>query len=333
MCERSMPREASDATAVTEHDAPPEARLRETLLDAGMAEDAGITAAGAGIASPMRLGTEWAGFVVESGRDRMYAKVLHADMRPVIDFGRTAKISRAAAQAGVAPRVIHADAAQEVILFEHLGAPEWRWTRVDELTAPKARDALFGLLRRLHAIAPDASLPVHSPGEDIARLKQLCTTDGAPLPADHAWLDACVQLALHALHVKAPEMRVIHGDVIASNLMTGPDSALRLLDFDAAGVFDPWFDVAALLNESCQFEDEWRAGIVSWAGACTEADYARCRLYGLIHDWRWTLWGLWAGASSRRPLEFYKVGQWTLLRCRQTLRDPRFESWLRFVQR
>ena len=32
--------------------------------------------------------------------------------------------------------------------------------------------------------------------------------------------------------------------------------------------------------------------------------------------------------TTTRGLEFAKLGQWMLLRCRQGVNDPRFERWL-----
>ena len=149
---------------------------------------------------------------------------------------------------------------------------------------------------------------------------------------DHAWVSTCIDLAWTALQFTASPSVPLHGDGVASNVLIGPDGALQLIDFDYGGCFDPWYDVAISLNELYSFEAQWREGITVWAGHCRESDYARCRLYALINDWYWTLWGLWVGATSVRALEFSKVGQWTLLRCRLCLQDPRFEGWLRQVQ-
>ncbi|UZJ58703.1 aminoglycoside phosphotransferase family protein [Pseudomonas sp. KU26590] len=305
-------------------------RLLDALSAAGFPADSQISAGTAGVASPIRVATEWAGYRVSSALGTWYAKVLHADMAPLIDVARSAQASACAAATGAAPALKSADVANGVLLFEALPAPQWRWARLDELTSPLRLQALWALKKQVHAgPTPDFA---RSPMADLQKLRALCLRDGVSLPPDHAWIDTCIDLAWEALQQHPGQSVPLHGDGLASDVMVGPAGELRLIDFDYGGCFDPWYDVAITLNELYPFESQWREGIIAWAGQCRESDYARCRFYALINDWYWTLWGLWVGATSTRNLEFSKVGQWTLLRCRQTIQDARFESWLRQVQ-
>ena len=306
-------------------------RLIDALESAGFAVNFQVEEGTAGVASPIRVATEWAGFSVTSAQGSYYAKVLHLDMSALVDAERSAQASQCAAEAGATPAVRLVDVARGVLLFDRLPAPQWRWARLDELTAPDRLQALWALKRRVHSgPAPDFT---RSPMADIQLLRELCIDDGVALPPDHVWTNTCIDLAWKAVQATPVQWLPLHGDGLASNVMIGPEGELSLIDFDYGGCFDPWYDVAITLNELYPFEAQWREGIQAWAGQCLESDYARCRLYALINDWYWTLWGLWTGATSSRRLEFSKVGQWTLLRCRQTIQDPRFESWLRHVHR
>ncbi|MGY2295066.1 phosphotransferase [Pseudomonas yamanorum] len=305
-------------------------RLLGALEAAGLSAHVVIEEGTAGIASPVRLATEWTGYTVTAPWGRCYAKVLHDDMRALIDIERTARATQLAADCDVTPGVRLVDAAAGVLLLDALPANEWRWARLDELMQPQRLQALWALKKQLHAGTTPGF--TRSPLQDIQHLRELCVRYSVALPIDHAWISTCIDLAWTSLQLSASDSVPLHGDGVASNVMIGPDGALQLIDFDYAGCGDPWYDVAISLNELYVFESDWREGIHAWAGECREGDYARCRLYALINDWYWTLWGLWVGATSARPLEFSKVGQWTLLRCRQSLQDPRFEGWLRQVQ-
>jgi aminoglycoside phosphotransferase len=303
-------------------------RLSDTLAAAGIGSGAQIHRGTAAVASPMRLATEWAGFFVEEGAHTWYAKVRYDDAAELVDVERSAQASRCAADAGASVALRFADVARGVLLFDALPEAQWRWARLDELAVSARLEQLWELKRRVHTgAAPQFE---RSLADDLARLRALCRRDAVRLPMDHAWLDACIDLACDALQRGSPAKRVpLHGDGAAANVMIGPDDALLLVDFDFGGVGDPWHDVAVTLNELYQFEPQWRDGIARWAGRCDEADYARCRLYALVDDWHWTLWGLWLGATSPRRLEFTKLAQWTLLRCRQSIQEARFEGWLR----
>ncbi|MBM0138001.1 phosphotransferase family protein [Pseudomonas cannabina] len=304
-------------------------RLDCALTTYGFDADRHIEPVTQGVASPSRLATEWAGFRVSCGERRCYAKVLQADMAAVIDIDAAARASECAGLSGAAPRLLSGDRHNGVLIFEDLG-PQWRVARLDDLLAPGRLEALWALKKQVHAgPVPDV---VRSPMADIQRLRDACVRDNVLLPDEHHWIDRCVDMVWLAVQARPVQRRPLHGDGVASNVMVTEAGALRLIDFDYGGCMDPWYDVAITLNELYSFEHEWRDGISAWAGQCREVDYAVCRLYALINDWYWTLWGFWAGSTSARPLEFSKVAQWTLLRCRQSVQDPRLEGWLRQVQ-
>lgn len=304
-------------------------RLLGALASYGCDSEPHVEPVTQGVASPSRLSTEWAGFRVSFGESRCYAKVLYADMTPVIDFVSAAQASQCAGLSVAAPRLLSGDEQSGVLIFEDLG-PQWRTARLDDLLVPGRLDALWALKRQVHAgPVPDFT---RSPMTDIERLRALCKRDGVALPAEQQWIDRCVDMVWQTLQKRQLRSVPVHGDGVASNVMVSGDGRLRLVDFDYGGCMDPWYDVAITLNELYSFESEWRAGISAWAGQCLEVDYAVCRLYALINDWYWTLWGFWSGSISARQLEFSKVGQWTLLRCRQCVQDPRLEGWMRQIQ-
>ncbi|MFL9930229.1 aminoglycoside phosphotransferase family protein [Paraburkholderia sp. RL18-103-BIB-C] len=297
--------------------------LREGDFDGAPTLDDGV----AGVASPMRLATEWAGFRVHVGHNEYYAKVLHEDVRPLIDVRKSADASRCAAETGVAPRVRVVDVTRGVLLFDALPASGWRWARVDDLMPPQRLPALWALKKAVHqGPKPDFSRSLTG---ELRLLRNLCRQAEVALPSGAPWIDECVDQACETLHAAQTDSVPVHGDGAASNVMIDADGQMKLIDFDRGGCFDPWYDVAVTLNELYPFEEDWRAGIAAWAGHCEERDYARCRLYALVDDWLWTLSASWSGATSARPLEFTKLGQWTYLRCRQSVQDPRFEGWLR----
>lgn len=303
-------------------------RLQAALAAAGL-EAESISPGTAGVASPTRLACEWAGFQVRAEGGDFYAKVLFDDMRPLVDFNHSAEATRCAGEAGASPRLALADPAHGVLLLEALPASEWRWAKLDALQPEARLHSLLALKRSVHNGPAPAF--AHNPMAGIEALRGLCRDAAVLLPEGAAWLDECADLAWAALHGSQGAPRPLHGDGLAANVMVNRDGAMRLLDFDRAGCGDPWYDLAVTLNELYPFEPQWRAAIAHWSTAPHPADYARCRLYALLDDWYWTLWGLWAGVASRRPLEFSKVGQWTLLRCHLAVQDPRFENWLRQV--
>jgi thiamine kinase-like enzyme len=215
--------------------------------------------------------------------------------------------------------------------FEHLGA-DYRWARVDDLAAPQTMLALIAAKRALH------NSPVlrhdRDPFAAIESHTTAAVAHGALLPDDHGWLRRNVRHIEEAVRSTRRDRSPCHGDGASSNVMLGPEGDVQLVDFDAAGNGDPLYDLATVLIEVHQFDDDVHATLRLYCEAEDDYEslYARCRLYGIVDDLLWGTSGLLAAALSRRPgVEFFKYAQWRLLRCRHNLRDRRFEEWLRKV--
>ncbi len=88
---------------------------------------------------------------------------------------------------------------------------------------------------------------------------------------------------------------------------------------------DPHYQLAAFLNEACQFESDMRLGIEIAEGTCRPAVFSRCGPMGRPTDLYWGLRALvWKRFSPRRSLEFRKYASWSLLRCRMRVTRPDF---------
>jgi len=301
-------------------------RLEQVLSAWQPGTEWAIKAGTAGVASPHRVATEWAGFKVQKGSQHFYAKVLHDDQKPLISVEQTVTASRAAAELGLTPQLVHADSELGVVIFAALD-DSWHWATLDLLTQPQHFQKITQILDQLHEVR----VPLPTRQDALQKLRERCELDGVTLPDELYWLGECVDLAWQALNKQPYSPVLIHGDPIASNWLVNDLGEWQLLDFDHAAQGDVWYDIAVLLHERVPFDDQWREAIRYWRGECSEADHARCRLYALIDSYYWTLWGFWSAHTSPRSLEFTKVGQWTLLRCRQSASDARFERWLAIV--
>lgn len=300
-------------------------RLHQALAQWQPAQQFAIQPGTAGVASPHRLATEWAGFRLDANGQHYYAKVLFEDQKALIDIQRSAEISRQAGELGIAPTLCHVDEAAGVLIFTALDS-DFHWARLEQLRDPQHFSALTHTLDKLHQSA--LPLPQHRRQLDMLKLREQVAALALVLPDEMAWLGECVDLAWMVLNAVPYEPVLIHGDSIASNWMINSKGEWRLLDFDYAAQGDAWHDIATLIHEQLPTDDRWRDAIRIWRGDCREADVARCRLYAFVDDYHWTLWGILNGSTSSRGLEFAKLGQWMLLRCRQSASDPRFERWL-----
>lgn len=300
--------------------------------EAGTAQ---IALAAAPVASPThRAVASDCARVRRDGADPVFVKRRHADMaadlRPAM-----AEATRRAGALGLGPALLAGGGAEGdgVVVLADLPEP-WRYARVGDLQDADTMAQVLGALRRLHGAEPLGQ--TFCPFERIAALAAEARACAAPVPDDIDALLADAALIRAAIAAAGFDRRFSRNDGTASNLMLrfegsglAPDG-VRLVDFDLAGDFDPWFEVGALLNEATAFDPERRQAIEIYAGRCTEALLARCRLYGAVDDLMWGLWGITRAVTVRRPgIEFFKYGQWRLLHARTTLAARDFELWLR----
>ncbi|KQT52495.1 MULTISPECIES: phosphotransferase [unclassified Aureimonas] len=283
-----------------------------------------------GAASPSYHGVESASFLVtaEGGEEpAFFLKVGEPALSGLLDAGHAFRAASAIADLGLAPRPLRLAAEEGAILFERLG-PEWRPATLDLLSR---RDSLAAVIGAFAKVAGGARFgrPA-SVFEGIADMRALLGPDAATLPPDAWWLFEEVAAIEAAFEAAGSEIRPLHNDPHASNLLFGPGGALRLVDFDRAGDGDPHQQLGALLNEAFQFEDDMRLGVEIAEGAFRPAVFNRCRAYAAADDLYWGLRALVLDRlSPRTGLEFRKYAGWRFLRCRMLLNRPGFEETLR----
>jgi len=299
------------------------------------------------IASPMHRATarEQLRLAVSDGQPTAVIKRVAPELRGWIASARGLAAQQRAAALGVAPDVLAADPGQHAHV-EHWMDATWRTGTLTDLSMPTVLDAVLSAKRRLHASGPlthaagvledagTAAVDLDEPGPwpRIAALAAALRACGVGVPPDLYWLlrQAEASEAVIAACPVAPTL--CQGDGSAGNVLIGPNLAVQLVDYDLAGNADPWWDLASTLVEASEFDEDWAAALERLDGRVDCGRLARLRLYGMADDLMWGLWGcLQASVSPRRGIEFFKYGQWRLLRCRRAAASWGFEAWLRTV--
>jgi thiamine kinase-like enzyme len=303
-----------------------ETRLEAALAGFGWRGRYGLAAPA--VVSPVHRGVANACFRVEREEGgAVFVKLPQPDLAPLLDPPSAAAAARAAAGVGASPAVAGYDPESGALATAWLGEG-WDYARNDALSRPEVLEAALGHKRRIHAGPP---MPRRDgPFERIARLEALLASETVHVPADLAWMRGNLVEIEAAMAAAGTEAVPCHLDQPASNVMLGPDGAVLLVDFDSAGMADPWYDLGGFLTEAFQFDEGFHQGIEIYAGATSEALFARAKLWSVVDDFHWALWATWCFATSpRTQIEFFKYASWRFLRARMTMLDWRFETWLR----
>ena len=151
-------------------------------------------------------------------------------------------ILRLAADAGVAPQVIHTDEARRAVLSVFVAGKPFVAAYFDPSTRDGAIRDLGRTLRRVHALPVPASADSRDPRGILAE-----TWSGLPKSTG---IPSFVGDAVRRVLDEAPPRRVhdpglSHNDVNPGNLLYDGEQLL-LVDWDVAGRNDPHYDLAAI---------------------------------------------------------------------------------------
>lgn len=256
-----------------------------------------------------------------------FVKRMHPEMTPGFDLEAAMTLASQAGEAGVGPEVIWYDVSSGGIAMQYL-ADGWSTGNQARLQDPSTVAAAMSALKTLHATDyMDARFdPFSRIDALIAELEQ----EKIGLPDDIGWLRRVIAQVEPMLDTGA--LAPCRNDGSSSNLMLGPEGAVKLIDFDRAGMNDPLYDVGCLLVEVTNMESDMRAGYAAYAGDFDEVGFARARLWSFVDDLLHALWArLYAKTSQRSSVEWLKYGEWRLIRVRMGLMHPQYEEKVRLA--
>jgi thiamine kinase-like enzyme len=287
---------------------PPERRpvVDELLVEFGAA----------GLVPPLRVrllpgGACNENFTVEAADGQRY--VLHVagleTRRFAFDRSRGVEAHRSAAAAGVSPEILAVKLPEGHSLIRWVDGPI---LTPEGLRAPGMLAAVGRTLRELHeGPAIDGSW---SAFDDVRAYAETSRSDGRPLPDDLDELLERMEEAEAVFSTLEIEARMCHNDLQLQNLIIG-DERLWVVDFEFAGMANPYFDLGNLAVNGELSDRELVDLIAAYAHESSEAQVARVRLMmfvaalreamfaevsnGVIQLTGWD-WDAWAAEYYRR---------------------------------
>ena len=234
--------------------------------------------------------------------------------------------TRAAAAAGVAPRVMHELPEWDVFVLEWLPA---RTMSVGALGAPGMPTRIAEVLRHLHAG------PRFRDDFDMFRLTErylaLVDARDIAIPAGYREHLGALPRIEAALAVAALATVPCHNDLLADNYLDDGER-LWLVDWEYSGNNDPAFE----LGNTCQEleYDEMQAAelCAAYFGEASPALLARMHLQMIMSDVGWTLWAAIQARISTIDYDFTGWAEERWARASASLDGPDLETWLEAVR-
>ena len=231
--------------------------------------------------------------------------------------------TRAAARAGVGPRVQHHDAETGAIVLDWLPG---RTMSNAAFAADGMPARIAEALRRLHAG------PRFRDDFDMFRLAEryleVVDERAIPIPAGYRERLPLIPKIEAALAAHSLPSVPCHNDLLAENYLDDGER-LWIVDYEYSGNNDPTFELGNTAQE-LGFDEARQAELcAAYFGEATPALLARMRLQMIMSDVGWTLWAAIQARISAIDYDFmgWANDRWT--RASAMLDGPDFEGWLR----
>jgi len=286
---------------------------------------------------------DWAGRVVTA--ERIQAGLTNTNWRVVVDgtpffvripgagtellaVDRENEIhnTSAAAEAGVAPRVVQTVPEWDVFVLEWLDA---RTMSNETLRADGMPSQIAAVLRRLHAG------PRFRDDFDMFRVAErymaLVDERSIQIPAGYREHLALIPRIEAALGADPPATVPCHNDLLAENYLHDGER-LWLVDWEYSGNNDPAFELGNTAQELGFDDSQVEELCAAYFGEASPTLLARMRLQMIMSDVGWTLWAAIQARISTIDYDFTAWAEERWARASAALDGPDFDSWLGTVQ-
>ncbi len=234
--------------------------------------------------------------------------------------------TRAAAETGVSPRVVHVLPEWDVFVLEWIDA---RTMSNDAFAAPDAPARIAAALRRLHAgprFRDDFDM-----FRTTERYLRVVDDRGIAIPAGyraHLPLLPRIEAALAARPIPSVPC---HNDLLADNYLDDGER-LWIVDYEYSGNNDPTFELANTCQELGWDEPRIRELCAAYFGDASDALIARMRLQMIMSDVGWTLWAAIQADISTIDVDFAGWAEERWARATAALDGSDFGPWLAAVR-
>ena len=274
--------------------------------------------------TPITLGITNRNFRVDIGGESFVVRLSGRDTELLgIDRSAEYEAASAAAAEGVAPEVFAYLPEHQALITRFIVAdplPEADLERADVL------EAVVTSIKAIHAISRIPSR--FDPFRVVREYRGTAESRGVPIP--HAFHDALakadeIELAFRASPIT---QRSCHNDLLNANFLVR-DGHIFIVDYEYAGMGDPFFDLGNLSINNGMSVDAQRMLLGTYFGRETPANAARLQLMRIMSDFREAMWGVVQQALSTLDFDYVEYAGRHFARCLDSARDERFASWLR----
>ncbi len=235
--------------------------------------------------------------------------------------------SKAAAAAGIGPRVLYHLPDHKVMVLEFI---DGQTMSIESLGAPGMPTRIAQSLKKLHAGANCLN------EFNMFRLVEfyigIVDKHQVRIPDDYRDRMSVLSRMEAAIQKKSLAGVPCNNDLLAENFIDDGEM-LWLIDYEYSGNNDPCFELGNTCQEQQYNEDQYAELCAAYFGETQRNLLARMNLFSIMSDFGWTLWGSIQNKISQLDYDFweYTTGRWE--RALGMLDSNEFPKWLEDAQR
>jgi thiamine kinase-like enzyme len=235
--------------------------------------------------------------------------------------------SKAAADAGIAPKVLYYLPEHKVMVLEFL---QGETMSIEKLGTAGMPARIAQSLKKLHAGA--RCLNDFNMFRLIEFYMGIVKEHGVRIPDDYRVRMSVLGQIESALQANGLDTVPCNNDLLAENYIDD-GRMLWLIDFEYSGNNDPCFELGNTCQELQYSEDQYAQLCAAYFGDAKRHLMARMHLYSIMSDFGWTLWGAIQNKISKLDYDFWQYAMQRWERCLEMLDTPKFPLWLEDVRR
>jgi thiamine kinase-like enzyme len=204
----------------------------------------------------------------------------------------------AAAGVGVGPEVIAFVRPEGYLVTRFI---EGRPIPEAEMRTPERLRAVGATLRRIHdgPAIPGLFVPLRI----VEAYRALALARGVMIPPEYDLAQAIARRIELACLTAPVELRPCHNDLLNANFIDD-GSRIRIVDWEYAGMGDPFFDLGNFSINHDLNPDADAALLEAYAGEVRSAALARITLMRVVSDFREAMWGVLQQGISTLDVDF-----------------------------
>ncbi len=181
-------------------------------------------------------------------------------------------------------------------------------------------------LRRIHdgPAIPGLFVPLRI----VEAYRALAMARGVPIPPEYQVAGAIGRRIELALLSNPIELRPCHNDLLNANFIDD-GARIRIIDWEYAGMGDPFFDLGNFSINHELTEDEDVLLLTAYEGEVHRDRFARLTLMRIVSDFREAMWGVLQQGISTLDIDFVEYASSKFDRLLANAATPRFERSLR----